>query len=232
MDVTLRIRGRGPVPDLGHQRAVAVHHVERGELAAGVGPERAARIVQREGARGVEREQHQAGDERSPQPAEQRMRRRRGRFVASARTRAGWSTAVRWTAVSVTRTRRARISMSRGNGRRLAVLPGLVQEARRRRRFVHVLDQQPRFTHHVYVSAQRSVHEGQIHPGRHFLDGRVGAEVGAHPPVLLLEDVVVDPSAPRGLQQGWLSSRRQAPTRYEDPRHLLDRRLERDRGAR
>ncbi len=58
------------------------------------------------------------------------------------------------------------------NGRRRAVLPRRGEEARRGRRLVHVLDQQTHFTHHVYVSAQRAVHEGQIDPGRQLLERR------------------------------------------------------------
>ncbi len=53
----------------------------------------------------------------------------------------------------------------------------------------------------LHIAAQRSVHEGKFDTRCHLLDARVVDEVRADAPVLLLQDLVVDPPAPRGLQQ-------------------------------
>ena len=68
VDVALGIRRRGPVADLGQQGALVIHRVQRCELAAGVGPERSTRIVERERDRGVHGQQEQTRHERARQP--------------------------------------------------------------------------------------------------------------------------------------------------------------------
>ena len=69
------------------------------------------------------------------------------------------------------------------------------------RRLDHPLDEEPAVSHHVDVSAERAMHEGQPDARGDLLQGDVVGQVGPDPPVLLTEDVVVDPAAPRGLEQ-------------------------------
>ena len=129
-------------------------------------------------------------------------------------------------------TRRARSSMSRG-----IVEASPYSQASSRKpgggaRFVHVVDQQTHLTHHLYVSAQGAVHEGQVDPGGHFLDGRVVPEVRTDPPVLLLEDVVVDPAAPRSLEQRVVQEEEAAARRARGPGPSRGSRARTGRGAR
>ena len=175
-------------PRSGSSAARAVHRRERGELAAGVGPERARGSLSSESAPYAAEEHERGGEHAADEPGAPRWRGGAGDGSGAAATAGHGSLRVR-------RTKQA------GDRRRLAVLGRLRQEARRRRRLVHVLDQEPALGHHVDVSAQRAVHEGQSDAGRHLLDGHVVGQVGPDPPVLLVEDVVVDPAAARGLEQ-------------------------------
>ena len=72
-----------------------------------------------------------------------------------------------------------------------------------RRRLQHPLDQQPVLGEGVDVAAQRPVDERDEHVLLDLLVALLLDQVGADPPVLLrrVEDVVVDPSAVRRLQQ-------------------------------
>ena len=99
------------------------------------------------------------------------------------------------------------------------VLGRLREEARRGRRLVHALDEEPALGHHVDVSAQRAVHEGQPDAGGDLLHRDVVGEVRPDAPVLLLEDVVVDPAAARGpAATGGSGSRRSdRPARAPGP---------------
>ena len=69
--------------------------------------------------------------------------------------------------------------------------------------------------------------KGNFTPGASSSTRDVVAQVGAHAPVLLLEDVVVDPTASRRLEQRVVQQQEATTAGLQDPCHLLDRRLER-----
>ena len=69
--------------------------------------------------------------------------------------------------------------------------------------------------------------KGNLTPGATSSMRRVVRQVGPDPPVLLVQDVVVDPAAARGLQQRVVQEEDEPPARREHPGHLVDRGLER-----
>src|SRR6476661_8842535 len=97
------------------------------------------------------------------------------------------------------------------NRRRRSVLPRRSDEAGRGRRLFHVLDQQTHFTHHVYISAQWAVHEGQIDPGGDLFEGGVVVDVWPDPPVLLPRIWSSIQPLPGVWSSGWFRSRRKRP---------------------
>ena len=172
VEVALRVGRRGPVPDLGHERAVA-------------GPSRGGwRACRRCRCRGCRADRSARGCTwRRPRAAPGRRRaaaatRRAGNAQRGAvdpretdRTRPGWSTAVAGPPCPSFDATGADQHES-GDRRRLAVLLGSREEARRAAPARPCPRSAARCTHHLYVSAQRAVHEGQHHPGRELLDAR------------------------------------------------------------
>ena len=75
------------------------------------------------------------------------------------------------------------------------------EEARGRGRLLHPGDEQAGGDQGVDVAGQRAVDERDPHVLVHLLQRRVLDQVGPDPPVLLVEDAVVDPAAARRLQQ-------------------------------
>ncbi len=69
--------------------------------------------------------------------------------------------------------------------------------------------------------------EPQGDPGRNLVDHDVVLEVLPDPPVVLAGDPIVDPAAPRRLQQGMAQDEHEATARDQRPGHLLDRVFER-----
>ena len=89
------------------------------------------------------------------------------------------------------------------------------------------LDQQPALTHHVYVSAQRAVHEGQVRrPGRP-LRWRRRRGGRARPASTAPRGCGRRSSRCRGLEQRVVQEQQEAAARLEHPGHLVDRGLER-----
>ena len=72
----------------------------------------------------------------------------------------------------------------------------------------------------MYISAQWAVHEGQIDSGGHLFERGVIVDVRPDPPVLLPQDLVVDPAAAGRLEQGVIQEQEKAPTGGEDPGDL------------
>src|SRR5437588_7052747 len=103
---------------------------------------------------------------------------------------------------------------------RVLVLLGPLDEAGRRRRLLHALDQEPGRGHGVDVPRQRAVDEGDVDVLVHLLDAAVFDEVGADAPVLLVEDAVVDPAAAGCLEQWVVEEEEEAAARREDTPHF------------
>src|SRR5581483_78038 len=106
--------------------------------------------------------------------------------------------------------------------RRLPVLGRPRQEPLRGSRLLHPLDEQAGGGHGIDVAVERAVDEGEAHPRRHLLLRLVVGEVGPDAPVLLLEDVVVDPAAVRRLEQRVVEEEQEPPAGPEHPGHLGD----------
>ena len=68
--------------------------------------------------------------------------------------------------------------------------------------------------------------EPERDPGRDLVDDASSRQVGADPPVVLAADPVIDPTAPRRLQQGMAEDQHEPAARLEHPRHLVERGLE------
>ncbi len=64
--------------------------------------------------------------------------------------------------------------------------------------------------------------EGDEHVLLHLLDAEILSQVGPDPPVLLLENGVVDPAAVGRLQQRVVEEEEEPPAQLEDPGHLSD----------
>ena len=91
------------------------------------------------------------------------------------------------------------------------------------RGLVHVVDEQPTRRKRVHVDEHRPVDELERHARRNLVDDGVLAEVLADPPVALVEDLVVDPAAPRCLEQRVADEEQQAAAGSEHPRDLPHR---------
>jgi len=151
VDVALRIRTLRPVPDLGDQGVVLLHHVQGGELPRTVSVPSVPRgVVERDREAGVDDQQHEAGAHGTADPPETADRSRPTRGSGRCRRPAA-KAAVREPQCPSLDATSADHHESRDGGR-LAVLPRRGDEARRGRRFLHVLDQTvPTHPSHVRI---------------------------------------------------------------------------------
>jgi hypothetical protein len=87
-------------------------------------------------------------------------------------------------------------------------------------RLLHPLDEEPMGGHGIDVTRDGTVHERQDDAGRELFHRDVFREVRPDAPVLLLEDVVDDPSAVRRLQQRMIQEEQEATAGHEHPSDL------------
>ncbi len=111
------------------------------------------------------------------------------------------------------------------NRRGSFVLGRSSEKARGRRGFEHSFEKQTVVDQGVDIAAEGTVDEGDEDILFHLFDREIFHQIRADPPILLgrIENLVVDPSAARSLQQRVIEEEAEPPTGFEDACHLGDR---------
>ena len=111
-----------------------------------------------------------------------------------------------------------------GNRRSCLVLDRPLQKTLGWGRLQHPFDEEPAVDECVHVAAQRPVNEWNEDSLFHLFDREILHQVRSDPPVLLrrIEHLIIDPSAPRGLQQRMIEKEAESAARFEHSSNLGD----------